>query len=175
MPRPTPAADALLASKKNRDLLEPYEERLAAAVGYMQLLNPGATVTAGPLSDPQVLQGGVGLSHEAAWAPAPQPLNMGRLWVAPGSPGRAAGEQAQVQAAAGGAAGVPAPLLPLRLPALCVAPPDTCRPQEPPICATDPDFDAIVVSEETVPGAHAINQVLCVGNVCTEGMLDAGE
>ncbi|PSC70801.1 DNA topoisomerase I [Micractinium conductrix] len=76
-------ADALLASKKNRDLLEPYEERLAAAVGYMQLLNPGATVTAGPLSDPQ----------------------------------------------------------------------------EPPICATDPDFDAIVVSEETVPGAHAINQV----------------
>lgn len=31
--------------------------------------------------------------------------------------------------------------------------------QEPPLCATDPDFDAIVVSEETVPGAHAINKV----------------
>jgi hypothetical protein len=31
--------------------------------------------------------------------------------------------------------------------------------QEPPLCAHDPEFDAIVVSEETVPGAHAINQV----------------
>lgn len=52
-----PAADELLASKRNRELLEPYEERLAAAVGYMQALNPGATVTAGPLSDPQVRVG----------------------------------------------------------------------------------------------------------------------
>jgi len=38
--------------------------------------------------------------------------------------------------------------------------------QEPPICATDPAFDAIVVSEETVPGAHAINKVGCL-HPCT--------
>lgn len=76
-------ADALLSSKKNQELLECYEEREAAAVGYMQMINPGAEVTAGPLSDPN----------------------------------------------------------------------------EPPLCATDPEFDAIVVSEETVPGAHAINKV----------------
>lgn len=31
--------------------------------------------------------------------------------------------------------------------------------QEPPLCAVDPEFDAIVVSEETIPGAHAINKV----------------
>lgn len=30
--------------------------------------------------------------------------------------------------------------------------------QEPPLCAFDPEFDAIVVSEETVQGAHTINQ-----------------
>ena len=33
------------------------------------------------------------------------------------------------------------------------------RVQEPPAAATDPEFDAIVVSEETVSGAHAINRV----------------
>ncbi|PRW57160.1 phosphopantetheine adenylyltransferase-like isoform X1 [Chlorella sorokiniana] len=75
-------ADKLLASKKNRELLETYEEREAAAVGYMKMINPGATVVAGPLTDPQ----------------------------------------------------------------------------EPPLCAVDPEFDAIVVSEETIPGAHAINK-----------------
>ncbi|EFN55928.1 hypothetical protein CHLNCDRAFT_145198 [Chlorella variabilis] len=75
-------ADALLATKKNRALLEGYAEREAAAVGYMQVVNPEATVVAGPLTNPK----------------------------------------------------------------------------EPPLCAVDPEFDAIVVSEETVPGAHAINQ-----------------
>lgn len=30
--------------------------------------------------------------------------------------------------------------------------------QVPPIAATDPEFDAIVVSEETIPGAEAINR-----------------
>lgn len=44
-------------------------------------------------------------------------------------------------------------------PAIHSAPGFTSSPQEPPLCATDPDFDAIVVSEETVPGAHAINKV----------------
>ncbi|KAI3437923.1 hypothetical protein D9Q98_000368 [Chlorella vulgaris] len=76
-------ADKLLASKKNRELLESYEERQAAAVAYMELVNPRASVMAGPLTDPS----------------------------------------------------------------------------EPPLCAFDPEFDAIVVSEETVPGAHTINQV----------------
>lgn len=75
-------ADKLLASKKNRELLETYEEREEAAVGYMKMINPGVTVVAGPLTDPQ----------------------------------------------------------------------------EPPLCAVDPEFDAIVVSEETIPGAHAINK-----------------
>lgn len=51
---PTHAADALLANKKNRALLEPYEERAEAACGYMRLLNPAARVRAGPLTDPQV-------------------------------------------------------------------------------------------------------------------------
>lgn len=31
--------------------------------------------------------------------------------------------------------------------------------QEPPVAATDPGFDAIVVSEETIPGALEINRV----------------
>jgi phosphopantetheine adenylyltransferase len=33
----------------------------------------------------------------------------------------------------------------------------TCLLQEPPPAATDPGFEAIVVSEETIPGAEAIN------------------
>jgi hypothetical protein len=47
-------ADKLLASKKNRELLESYEERQAAAVAYMELVNPRASVMAGPLTDPSV-------------------------------------------------------------------------------------------------------------------------
>ena len=53
------AADQLLAKKRNADLLEPYAAREAAAVAYMQAVNPGVTVVAGPLSDPKVgRQGG---------------------------------------------------------------------------------------------------------------------
>lgn len=51
---PLPAADQLLASKSNRGLLQSYEEREAAAVHYMRVVNPGATVVAGPLTDPKV-------------------------------------------------------------------------------------------------------------------------
>lgn len=53
-PRLHPAADELLATKKNRALLEPYAEREAAACGYMRMVNPGITVVPGPLCDPQV-------------------------------------------------------------------------------------------------------------------------
>lgn len=51
------AADQLLANKRNRELLEPYEDREEAACGYMRMVNPGATVVAGPLTDPKVRQG----------------------------------------------------------------------------------------------------------------------
>lgn len=62
---PAPAADQLLANKRNRGLLEPYEEREAAAVGYMRLINPGAAVVAGPLTDPKV--GGGGKRRMGRW------------------------------------------------------------------------------------------------------------
>lgn len=76
-------SDKLLASKKNKDLLEPYEAREAAAVNYMKAVNPALNVTAGPLIDPKI----------------------------------------------------------------------------PPLAATDPAFEAIVVSEETISGAEQINSV----------------
>jgi hypothetical protein len=49
-----PVADALLANKKNKELLAGYQERAAAAVGYLQMVNPAAVVVAGPLTDPKV-------------------------------------------------------------------------------------------------------------------------
>ena len=78
------AADQLLAAKKQRALLESYQEREAAAVGYMQLINPAVAITPGPLTDPKVghsRQGDgqcavgvnlflVGLAHGACNAPA---------------------------------------------------------------------------------------------------------
>lgn len=73
----------MLANKKNAELLETYDTRAAAAVDYMQSINPSLTVTDGPLTDPLI----------------------------------------------------------------------------PPLCATERDFDAIVVSEETIHGAEAINSV----------------
>ncbi len=76
-------ADKLLINKRNKDLLEPYETREAAAVDYMKRINPKVTVAAGALADPKV----------------------------------------------------------------------------PPLAATDADFQAIVVSEETISGAEAINYV----------------
>jgi hypothetical protein len=48
------AADQLLASKRNRELLASYDQRAAGAVLYMQLVNPGVQVIAGPLTDPKV-------------------------------------------------------------------------------------------------------------------------
>lgn len=54
-PAPVPAAaQKLLLNKKNKDLLEPYEARAAAAVNYMRAVNPGVNVIAGPLNDPNV-------------------------------------------------------------------------------------------------------------------------
>ncbi|GIM16345.1 hypothetical protein Vretimale_18970 [Volvox reticuliferus] len=47
-------ADALLANKSHRDLLQPYETRVREAVSYMQAVRPGLQVEAGPLSDPKV-------------------------------------------------------------------------------------------------------------------------
>lgn len=87
-----PAADQLLASKRNKDLLEPYEEREAAAVGYMRMINPGATVVAGPLTDPKA-SGGAGRrcpARPGGWAagaanqlPAALRLGFSRGCVAP--------------------------------------------------------------------------------------------
>lgn len=76
-------SDKLLSSKKNKELLQPYEIRARAAVDYVKSVNPAISVTCGPLVDPKV----------------------------------------------------------------------------PPLAATESEFDAIVVSEETVPGAEEINSV----------------
>jgi pantetheine-phosphate adenylyltransferase len=76
-------SDKLLINKRNKDLLEAYDVREAAAVDYMQRINPIVTVTAGALVDPKI----------------------------------------------------------------------------PPLAATAADFQAIVVSEETVNGAEQINYV----------------
>lgn len=56
------AADKLLVNKRNRELLEPYTVREAAAVDYMRAVNPAAEIVAGPLVDPKV--------PEEAWAGA---------------------------------------------------------------------------------------------------------
>jgi len=76
-------SDKLLIKKKNKELLEPYTVREAAAVEYMQRINPKVVVRAGALVDPKV----------------------------------------------------------------------------PPLAATNADFQAIVVSEETISGAEEINYV----------------
>jgi pantetheine-phosphate adenylyltransferase len=76
-------ADKLLINKRNKELLEPYDVREAAAVEYMQRINPKVMVAAGALVDPKV----------------------------------------------------------------------------PPLAATSADFQAIVVSEETISGAEEINYV----------------
>ncbi len=47
-------ADALLASKKARELLQSYEQREAAAREYVAQVHPGLRVEAGPLRDPNV-------------------------------------------------------------------------------------------------------------------------
>ncbi|GLC43043.1 hypothetical protein PLESTM_001416700 [Pleodorina starrii] len=46
-------ADALLANKSHRELLQPYETRAREAVSYMQAVRPGLQVEAGPLCDPK--------------------------------------------------------------------------------------------------------------------------
>ncbi|GAB4819462.1 hypothetical protein N2152v2_006508 [Parachlorella kessleri] len=74
-------AQKLLQNKKERELLESYESRAAAAVDYLKAVNPKLEVFSGPLNDPN----------------------------------------------------------------------------EPPPAATVADFEALVVSEETIPGAIAIN------------------
>jgi pantetheine-phosphate adenylyltransferase len=76
-------SDKLLIKKKNKELLQPYTVREAAAVEYMQKINPKVVVNAGALVDPKV----------------------------------------------------------------------------PPLAATSADFQAIVVSEETISGAEEINYV----------------
>ena len=76
-------SDKLLTTKKNKELLQAYDVREAAAVRYMQAVNPLIEVTSGPLTDPKI----------------------------------------------------------------------------PPIAATQAEFEAIVVSEETVHGAEEINHV----------------
>lgn len=47
-------ADALLASKKARELLQSYEQREAAAREYVAQVHPGLQVETGPLRDPNV-------------------------------------------------------------------------------------------------------------------------
>lgn len=100
-------------------------------MGYMQVVNPEATVVAGPLTNPKV------------W------------WAGGRGYGGACCRAASQQRCAGASGGWRRSRAPGRLTAQCGVP----GVQEPPLCAVDPEFDAIVVSEETVPGAHAINQV----------------
>ena len=47
------AGDKLLADKQHAELLEPYEQRKAAAEAYMRAVRPGLHVAGGPLLDPQ--------------------------------------------------------------------------------------------------------------------------
>ncbi|PNW74229.1 hypothetical protein CHLRE_13g590550v5 [Chlamydomonas reinhardtii] len=46
-------ADALLAGKSHRELLQPYDTRAAAALSYLTAVRPSLAVEAGPLSDPK--------------------------------------------------------------------------------------------------------------------------
>lgn len=46
-------ADNLLAKKSNKHLLQGYNQRQAAAVGFMSLVRPSLSVAAGALTDPQ--------------------------------------------------------------------------------------------------------------------------
>mmetsp|Transcript_26526 Transcript_26526/g.68156 ORF Transcript_26526/g.68156 Transcript_26526/m.68156 type:complete len:396 (-) Transcript_26526:310-1497(-) len=46
------ASDALLAKKKNAELLEGYDVRVGAAVDFLQRVRPGIQVSPGPLTDP---------------------------------------------------------------------------------------------------------------------------
>ncbi|KAG2443400.1 hypothetical protein HXX76_001758 [Chlamydomonas incerta] len=46
-------ADALLAGKSHRELLQPYDTRAAEALSYLTAVRPGLAVEAGPLSDPK--------------------------------------------------------------------------------------------------------------------------
>lgn len=178
VPPRTPAADELLASKRNRDLLEPYDERLAAAVGYMQMVNPEVRISAGPLSDPKVRAGACrcprwalsmrGLRAKQARARPAAPCCLPMRGPRPLHP--LYGCWSYAQCAAPPSVSCTAPRAPLPFsPSLKHPASACCHPawpaqlhqsikQEPPLCATDPDFDAIVVSEETVPGAHAINK-----------------
>ncbi len=48
------AGDKLLEKKKHHELLEPYEQRTAAAVSYLKSVRPGLTVQTGALLDPKV-------------------------------------------------------------------------------------------------------------------------
>ncbi|EIE22114.1 Nucleotidylyl transferase [Coccomyxa subellipsoidea C-169] len=45
--------DKLLEKKKHHELLEPYEQRTAAAVSYLKSVRPGLTVQTGALLDPK--------------------------------------------------------------------------------------------------------------------------
>jgi hypothetical protein len=47
-------ADNLLAKKSNKHLLQDYDQRQAAAVGFMSLVRPSLSIAAGALTDPQV-------------------------------------------------------------------------------------------------------------------------
>ena len=40
--------------KQHAELLEPYEVRRTAAIGYMQAVRPSLSITGGPLVDAQV-------------------------------------------------------------------------------------------------------------------------
>lgn len=46
--------DKLLENKKHHELLEPYEQRAAAAVAYLKAVRPALTVQTGALLDPKV-------------------------------------------------------------------------------------------------------------------------
>mmetsp|Transcript_9660 Transcript_9660/g.27639 ORF Transcript_9660/g.27639 Transcript_9660/m.27639 type:complete len:359 (+) Transcript_9660:309-1385(+) len=48
-------SDALLASKSNKELLEPYEERDCNTQAFLQRVRPGLRVSSGPLTDPKEL------------------------------------------------------------------------------------------------------------------------
>ncbi|KXZ47714.1 hypothetical protein GPECTOR_33g596 [Gonium pectorale] len=46
-------ADALLANKSHKELLQPYDVRAHEALSYLRAVRPGLQVEAGPLSDPK--------------------------------------------------------------------------------------------------------------------------
>lgn len=169
---PTLTADALLAGKSHRELLQPYDTRAAAALSYLTAVRPSLAVEAGPLSDPKVcvrgcvrVGGGQGSADEATEHVPQRPRTVHqasscalRMHVN----ARAAAKQRSPAAPHShmhSPSSTNTSTLLLLLPSQ--HPPTShplLNPQAPTLAELDPAMEALVVSVETLPGATAINK-----------------